>query len=144
MARKTLATILVFLLALSVLAGCGSTTGNGGNNNKPSGTSPTQTTAHADEIPASFTPYELSSIFFDLPSYSGKTYEQIRDEFFSGVDGVLDPDNDSEIELWYIWYAQGWNEKYDAQFQLKVKFADEGTGIKTIVGTYPEMLYPLP
>ena len=100
---------------------------------------------HENEVPASFTPYELNSIFTNLPSMSGKTYEQVRDEYFDGVEGILDSEHESETESWYIWYGKGWNENYDAQYQLVVKFNTDMTGsTKTIIGTNPDMLYPIP
>ena len=136
---------IIFMMATMILAGlftmsaCESDN-DGGNksNDKPEET-------HENEVPASFTPYELHSIFSDLPIMSGKTYEQVRDEYFDGVEGTLDPEHESETESWYIWYGKGWNQNYDAQYQLIVKFNTDMTGsTKTISGNIADMLYPMP
>ena len=105
--KRVLAILLVMVLGLMMLAGCGSGTANdGAATDNGNSTPPVEETVElppftvdmtADEMWASY--QELS----DATSLSDITYDVIAGHF--GVEGKLSEEMSSETNNWYEWYS---------------------------------------
>lgn len=72
--------------------------------------------------------YPVLDKAYDTFELRGKTYEEVRDDYFGGTDGFLYTDTKSYSV--YKWYAAGTN-----RFQyIEVMFDDNGKGVKTATG----------
>ena len=80
-----------------------------------------------------FTGAELRVIYDSLPVSADLTYEEVRDQYFDGVEGVLDFEKEKSAR--YEWRAVDNDNHY-----LAVVFEDrKGDGIKRLVGSSGSM-----
>ena len=71
--------------------------------------------------------YEVLKAAYDSRELSEMTYEEVRDKYFMGIDGVLLYEEGAHAR--YVWYATDNDEAY-----LEVSFMDYGSGVKTASG----------
>ncbi len=72
---------------------------------------------------------ELKVIYDSLPVSADLSYEEVRDQYFEGVDGVLESEDSKKAS--YKWWAIDKVDNYVA-----VNFADsKGSKVKTLVGS---------
>lgn len=130
--------VLILVLALMMFAGCGSNS-NSTSSTSTESTNSTDTSSEEESVAEEgskghFSAVDMRAIKdqlskdYDAGLLRGRTYEDIRDSYFKGVDGYLYIDTETTSQ--YYWYVIGTNEVE----HVKVTFQDYGDGNKTAGG----------